>query len=146
MMYVKGQMIKEAVKMYNQVGQWERAHGLASKYMDPKEVKNMYIKQANELEDAEKYREAEKLYLSVNEADLAIAMYKRAEQYDSMVSVVSSCSVGFNSKLFLLTPNRIKHRTSFRHLEQFMPRQLIAQKTTETKSNFPAQIATIISN
>lgn len=34
---------------------------------------------------AGKFREAEKLYLSVNSPDLAIAMYKRVEQYDNMV-------------------------------------------------------------
>lgn len=84
-MYIKGDMYKEAVEMYNQAGLWEKAHNLASKYLEQSEVTSMYIKQAEELETVGKYRDAERLYLSVDEADLAIAMYKRAEQYENMV-------------------------------------------------------------
>lgn len=80
-------MYKEAVMMYNDSSQWDKAHAIASKHLDPEEVSDMYIKHAEELEEAGKYREAEKLYLSVNSPDLAIAMYKRAEQYDNMVLI-----------------------------------------------------------
>lgn len=78
-------MYKEAVDMYNEAGQWEKAHSLASLYLDQNEVADMYIKKAAELEDKGKYRDAERLYVSVNSPDLAIAMYKKVEQYDSMV-------------------------------------------------------------
>ncbi|KAJ8945935.1 hypothetical protein NQ318_016763 [Aromia moschata] len=81
-------MYKEAVDMYNEAGQWEKAHSIASKYLEAEEVSDMYIKHAEQLEEAGKYRDAEKLYLSVNSPDLAIAMYKRAEQYDNMVRLV----------------------------------------------------------
>lgn len=84
-MYIKADMFKEAVEMYNETGQWDKAHNLASKYLEQSEVTSMYIKQAEELETSGKYREAERLYLSVDEADLAIAMYKRVEQYENMV-------------------------------------------------------------
>ncbi|KAI4469975.1 hypothetical protein MML48_1g12569 [Holotrichia oblita] len=87
-MYIKADMFKEAVEMYNEAGQWEKAHNLASKYLDQSEVTSMYIKQAEELETLGKYREAERLYLSVDEADLAIAMYKRVEQYENMIRLV----------------------------------------------------------
>lgn len=79
-------MYKEAVDMYNEAGQWEKAHSLASKYLDQEEVSDMYIKHAEQLEESGKFRDAEKLYLSVNSPDLAIAMYKRIEQYDNMVN------------------------------------------------------------
>lgn len=78
-------MYKEAVDMYNENGQWEKAHSIASKHLDQDEVYDMYIKHAEQIEEVGKYREAEKLYLSVNAPDLAIAMYKRVEQYDNMV-------------------------------------------------------------
>ncbi|KRT79958.1 Anaphase-promoting complex subunit 3 protein, partial [Oryctes borbonicus] len=87
-MYIKANMFKEAVEMYNQAGQWEKAHTLASNYLDQAEVTSMYIKQAEQLENLGKYREAERLYLSVDEADLAIAMYKRVEQYENMIRLV----------------------------------------------------------
>ncbi|CAG9816108.1 unnamed protein product [Phaedon cochleariae] len=81
-------MYKEAVDMYNEAGQWEKAHSIASKHLEANEVSDMYIKHAEQLEEAGKYRDAEKLYLSVNSPDLAIAMYKRVEQYDNMVRLV----------------------------------------------------------
>lgn len=73
--------------MYGSAGQWEKAQKLASQYLDPDEVADMFVKQAESLENDGKYRDAEKLYLSVDAADLAIAMYKRAEQYDNMVNI-----------------------------------------------------------
>ncbi|XP_050306348.1 intraflagellar transport protein 172 homolog [Anthonomus grandis grandis] len=87
-LYAACQMYKEAVEMYNEAGQWDKAHAIASKYLDQVEVSDMYITRAEELEEAGKYRDAEKLYLSVNSPDLAIAMYKRAEQYDNMIRLV----------------------------------------------------------
>lgn len=91
-------MYKEAVEMYNEAGLWEKAHGIASKYLDTEEVSDMYVKRAEELEQAGKYREAEKLYLSVNAPDLAIAMYKKGEQYDNMVRIskLNNTHIKFN--------------------------------------------------
>lgn len=36
-------MYKEAVDMYNEAGQWDKAHAIASKYLDQEEVSEMYI-------------------------------------------------------------------------------------------------------
>lgn len=36
-------MYKEAVDMYNEAGQWDKAHIIASKYLDQDEVSEMYI-------------------------------------------------------------------------------------------------------
>ncbi|KAL3276031.1 hypothetical protein HHI36_020760 [Cryptolaemus montrouzieri] len=87
-LYIAGGMYREAVNMYNVAGQWEKAHGLASEYLEHNEVADMYLKQAEKLEEEKKYRDAERLYLSVNSPDMAIAMYKRVEQYDNMVRLV----------------------------------------------------------
>ena len=37
--YMQGNMPKKAIEMYNEVGMWEEAHQLASRYMDPQEVR-----------------------------------------------------------------------------------------------------------
>ncbi|KAF7269422.1 hypothetical protein GWI33_017527 [Rhynchophorus ferrugineus] len=87
-LYTACGMYKEAVDMYNEVGQWEKAHSIALKYLEQDEVSDMYIARAEQLEEGGKFREAEKLYLSVNSPDLAIAMYKRIEQYDHMIRLV----------------------------------------------------------
>ncbi|XP_060519882.1 intraflagellar transport protein 172 homolog [Cylas formicarius] len=89
-LYLACGMYKEAVNVYNEAGQWDKAYAIASKYLDQGEVSDMYIARAEQLEEAGKYRDAEKLYLSVNSPDLAIAMYKRAEQYDNMIRLVEN--------------------------------------------------------
>ncbi|KAK4876609.1 hypothetical protein RN001_009115 [Aquatica leii] len=87
-MYVTAGMYKEAAEMYNESGQWEKAYNLASRFLDKSEVSEMYLKQAEQLEEAGKFRDAEKLYLSVDAPDMAIAMYKRVDQYDNMIRLV----------------------------------------------------------
>ena len=67
---------------------WEQAHQLASKHLDKSEVSKMYIGQAQELEEQGRFKEAEKLYISVQEPDLAISMYKKQRQYDNMIRLV----------------------------------------------------------
>lgn len=86
--YVKAQMYNKAVTMYNENGMWEKAHSLAAQYLDKSQVYKMYTKEAETLERNGKYKEAEKLYLSIDAADMAIAMYKRAEQFENMVRLV----------------------------------------------------------
>ena len=41
------------------------------------------------MEAVSKFKEAEKMYLTVNEHDLAINMYKKAKQYDQMIRLVA---------------------------------------------------------
>lgn len=61
---------------------------LAAKAMRPDEVAVMYIKQAQMLEEQARYKEAERLYVTVDEPDLAITMYKKLKQYDHMIRLV----------------------------------------------------------
>ena len=50
----------------------------------------MYVSQAQQLEEQGRFKEAEKLYISVQEPDLAISMYKKQRQYDNMIRLVQS--------------------------------------------------------
>ena len=70
------------------LGMWEEAHALAKRHMGASEVSSMYISQAQALEQQGKFREAEKLYISVQESDLAISMYKKQRHYDQMMRLV----------------------------------------------------------
>ena len=64
------------------------SHQLTSKHLDLTEVSKMYIGQAQELEEQGRFKDAEKLYISVNEPDLAISMYKKQRQYEAMMRLV----------------------------------------------------------
>ena len=86
--YLSGNLYKHAIEMYNTAGMWEQAHQLASRHLDSTEVSKMYIGQAQELEEQGRFKDAEKLYISVNEPDLAISMYKKQRQYEAMMRLV----------------------------------------------------------
>ncbi|XP_021109553.1 intraflagellar transport protein 172 homolog [Heterocephalus glaber] len=87
-LYIKGDRIKDAIDMYTQAGHWEQAHKLAMKCMRPEDVSVLYITQAQEMERQGKYREAERLYVTVEEPDLAITMFKKHKLYDDMIRLV----------------------------------------------------------
>ncbi|XP_010369520.1 intraflagellar transport protein 172 homolog isoform X4 [Rhinopithecus roxellana] len=87
-LYTKGDRTKDAIDMYTQAGRWEQAHKLAMKCMRPEDVSVLYITQAQEMEKQGKYREAERLYVTVEEPDLAIIMYKKHKLYDDVIRLV----------------------------------------------------------
>lgn len=86
--YVAADQAHLAVEMHTRLGHWEVAHKLAMSYMSEGEVGLLYINQAQKLEGQGKFREAEKLYLTVKERDLAINMYKKHRRFDDMVRLV----------------------------------------------------------
>lgn len=87
--FVKSSRPQRAVQMYVEVGQYEKAHKVAKAHMSPQERTELYISLANGLESGNKLSEAEQLYLLVNEFDLAINMYKKREEYEQMLRLVS---------------------------------------------------------
>ncbi|KAE8605809.1 hypothetical protein XENTR_v10015326 [Xenopus tropicalis] len=87
-LYIKADRTKDAIEMYTQAGHWELAHSLAVRCMEHEDVSGMYIGQARELEKQGKYKEAERLYITVDEADLAITMYKKHKMYEDMIRLV----------------------------------------------------------
>ncbi|XP_062065144.1 intraflagellar transport protein 172 homolog [Lepus europaeus] len=87
-LYIKGDRTKDAIDMYTQAGRWEQAHKLAMKCMRPEDVSVLYINQAQEMEKQGKYREAERLYVTVDEPDLAITMFKKHKLYGDLIRLV----------------------------------------------------------
>jgi len=87
--FVKCSHPQRAVKMYVEVGQYEKAHKVAKAHMSTHERAELYISLAQGLEQQTKLQEAEQLYLIVNEFDLAINMYKKREEYEQMLRLVS---------------------------------------------------------
>ncbi|RWS06825.1 Wimple/ift172-like protein [Dinothrombium tinctorium] len=86
--YLSCGCVKEAVTLLNNRGQYNRAYKLAKKLMDPDEAKEMYANIAKSLENEGKLKEAERIYLTCDDADSAISMYKSRKQYDSMIKLV----------------------------------------------------------
>ena len=91
--------------MYNRAAKWDHAFrkfrlstpldpsdtnllGLAKQYMNKDEVTKLYSNQAKELEAKGRYKEAEKLYITINDTTAAILMYKRTKNYEALVRLV----------------------------------------------------------
>lgn len=89
--FIQGQLPQEAVQMYTSAGLWDKAHKIAVTYMPDSEVGLLYVTQAQLMESQGKFKDAERLYLTVDEPDLAISMYKKNRQYDDMIRLVSQC-------------------------------------------------------
>ncbi|XP_068198190.1 intraflagellar transport protein 172 homolog [Antennarius striatus] len=88
-LFVKGDKVEDAVEMYTAAGRWEEAYKLAVKCMTEEEIKDLYINKARELERDGKFKEAERLFVTVKEADHAIIMYKKNWMFDDACRVVA---------------------------------------------------------
>ena len=87
--YMKAGASYDIFEMYTSNNKWDQAYRFASKHMPDTEVNLLYTKQAQKLEAEGRFKDAEKLYLTVNEADLAITMYKKATQYDHVIRLTA---------------------------------------------------------
>mmetsp|Transcript_3021 Transcript_3021/g.11522 ORF Transcript_3021/g.11522 Transcript_3021/m.11522 type:complete len:1330 (-) Transcript_3021:1351-5340(-) len=78
----------KAVEMYVRQNRWNHAHRVAVSYMEAPEVHLLCISHAQKLESDGKLSEAEQIYLTVDEPDLAINMYKKERNFDAMIRLV----------------------------------------------------------
>ena len=60
--------------LIRQAGRWDEVHTLAQKHIPREEASSLLVQQAAALESRQRYAEAEKMYVSVQEPDLAINM------------------------------------------------------------------------
>jgi intraflagellar transport protein 172 len=60
-----------------------------SRYLPESEYTMLYVQEARKFEGEGLFKDAERMYLSANEPDLAINMYKKAKQYDNMIRLVT---------------------------------------------------------
>ena len=78
--YLNAGLAEDAVHMYISADQWEPAYQIAVECMEEEEVTKLYVSHAQHLVDQGRLREAERLFVLVGQADLAISMYKKNKQ------------------------------------------------------------------
>ncbi|XP_061559670.1 LOW QUALITY PROTEIN: intraflagellar transport protein 172 homolog [Phycodurus eques] len=88
-LFIKAGHIKDAIDMYTAVGCWEKAHKLALTCMSKEEATELYVRRGQEMERDGKLKEAERLFSTVNQTDLAITMYKKKQMFDDVVRLVA---------------------------------------------------------
>ena len=74
--------------MYVRANKWYQAFAVITRYLPESEYTDILLTEARKFEGEGHYKEAERMYLSANEADLAINMYKKAKMYDQMIRLV----------------------------------------------------------
>eukprot|EP00048_Salpingoeca_helianthica_P023440 m.24360 g.24360 ORF g.24360 m.24360 type:complete len:1745 (-) comp8673_c1_seq1:35-5269(-) len=86
--YLASKNPRAAVDMYIKAGRWDDVHTLAQRYLTRDEAAGILVQQAVALEARGRYGDAEKMYLSMGEHDLAINMFKKIGRYDDMMRLV----------------------------------------------------------
>jgi len=86
--YINASEYVEAFEMYVKANKWDSAYKMISQHLPESEVSILYVTEGQKYEKDQLYKEAERMYLTVNEFDMAITMYKRAKQYDNMIRLV----------------------------------------------------------
>ena len=115
--YVRAGAPGEAVDMYTRVGRWEAAHKVAVGHLSDNEVSVLFIKRARELEAAARYKEAERMYVTVKEYDLAINMYKKSAMYNEMVRLVTTYRKDLLMETHLHLAHKLESEKSFKQAE-----------------------------
>jgi len=77
--------------MYVRSNKWDQAYQIITRYLPESEYTQLYIDEARKFEAEGRLKDAERMYLTANEPDLAINMYKKAEQFDHMIRLVHKC-------------------------------------------------------
>uniref|UniRef100_A0A4W5KBN0 Intraflagellar transport protein 172 homolog n=1 Tax=Hucho hucho TaxID=62062 RepID=A0A4W5KBN0_9TELE len=116
-LFVKGDHIKDAIDMYTVAGRWEQAHKLAAKCMTPEDVSTLYISRAQDLEGEGKYKEAERLFATVEEPDLAITMYKKNKMFDDVIRLVAKHHPDLLSETHLHLAKELETESRFSEAE-----------------------------
>lgn len=86
--YINAGEFVEAFEMYVRANKWDQAYQVITRYLPESEYTLIQVSEAQKFEAEGHYKEAERMFLSANEPDLAINMYKKAKQYDHMIRLV----------------------------------------------------------
>lgn len=100
--------------MYTKANKWDHAYRVAKEYLPENEIVSLYVKQAQKFESEEKWKQAEKMYLVVEESDLAINMYKKCGQYDNMIRLVSKHRPNLLKETHLSVAQKLQKEGNFK--------------------------------
>lgn len=79
-------------------GDWSRAYALCNEFNKNEKCLNLLIEKGKTFEQMGKLYDAEKLYLTIQQPDLAISMYKENRQYDQVLLISSPHHLKANFK------------------------------------------------
>lgn len=115
--FIKADAARDAVEMYTRANKWDAAYQVALNHMDKYETERLYVEQAHRMERQGKFKEAEKLFLTVNEPDLAINMYKNQKNYEQMIRLVTKYRKDLLKDTHLYLAQQLEHEGNYKEAE-----------------------------
>ena len=116
--FIQSDNHSKAVDMWTGAGEWENAHRVAKSFLPESEITALYMENAVKMEKAQKFREAEKLFLAVDKPDHAIAMYKRHRKFDNMIALVSKHRKELLGESHKYLANQLEQEGNLREAEE----------------------------
>ena len=118
--YISGEDFREAVNMYSRAGMFNDVYRVAERYLSKAESTELFLEMATKFEREGKLRDAEKLYLKINEEDLAIGMYKNHKQYDQMLGLVRRFRSSLLADTLKFLASQLEAEGNFKQAEQYL--------------------------
>ncbi|VDN00883.1 unnamed protein product [Thelazia callipaeda] len=105
MLYVEAKMHQEAIEMYNKAARWTDSYRLAVEFMGEEESAEVYGKLAESMEENDRRKDAEELYIATGQVNKAITMYQKAQCIDDMLKLIEKYHVedAKNSHVYIAT-------------------------------------------
>ncbi|XP_015595286.1 intraflagellar transport protein 172 homolog [Cephus cinctus] len=88
-LFLRAGKAQRAIEVHIQSGNWSRAHAVAVEHMNPDEANEVLAKHAETLQQAGDLRQAEALFVAIEQYDSAIAMYRKAGHRNDMIRLVA---------------------------------------------------------
>ncbi|GAB9470746.1 hypothetical protein Gpo141_00007983 [Globisporangium polare] len=115
--FIKADAARDAVEMYTRANKWDAAYQVALNHLDKYETERLYVEQAHRMERQGKFKEAEKLFLTVNEPDLAINMYKNQKNYEQMIRLVTKYRKELLKETHMYLAQQLEHAGNYKEAE-----------------------------
>ncbi|KAG6594097.1 intraflagellar transport protein 172, partial [Phytophthora cinnamomi] len=107
---------RDAVEMYTRANKWDAAYQVALNHLDKYETERLYVEQAHRME-CWQAEGGEKLFLTVNEPDLAINMYKNHKNYEQMIRLVTKYRKDLLKDTHLYLAQQLEHEGNYKEAE-----------------------------
>ena len=115
--YVKAGAPVEAFELYIRSNKWELAFKVARENLPENEIAQLYARVGQKFADESHYKEAERLFVEIQEPELAINMYKKAGQYDNMIRLVAKHRKSHLRETHLSIAQKLEREGNFKQAE-----------------------------
>mmetsp|Transcript_30644 Transcript_30644/g.27830 ORF Transcript_30644/g.27830 Transcript_30644/m.27830 type:complete len:487 (+) Transcript_30644:2705-4165(+) len=115
--YVRAGAPVDAFELYIRANKWELALKVARENLREDEIVELYARAGQRFAEEGLYKEAEKLFLTIDQPDYAINVYKKAEQWDNMIRLVAKHRKHLLADTHLSIAQRLERNNNLKQAE-----------------------------